>query len=116
MSSTTPHLPTDVLKRFYLQLLCPYSSKGSKYPRRNWLPSKVESAIEIVIEKFLDRDGFKYMACGRREGSKSWDLVIVLDDDYDEEKLRQRPLGEIHSTVLWVMDVLEGPDVWERVA
>ena len=93
MSSTTPHLPTDVLKRFYLQLLCPYSSKGSKYPGTNWLPSKVESAIEIVIEKFLDRDGFKYMACGRREGSKSWDLVIVLDDDYDEEKLRQKPLG-----------------------
>lgn len=80
-------------------------------------PSKVDVAIEVIIEECLDREGFKYMACGRREGHEiSWPLVIVLDDDYDEETLKQRPLGEIHSSVLWVMGVLEGPHVWERVA
>jgi hypothetical protein len=80
-------------------------------------PSKIEVAIEAVIEECLDREGFKYMACGLREGPEaSWALVVVLDDDYDEETLRQRPLGELHSSVLWVMDVLEGPKVWERVA
>ena len=37
-----------------------------------------------------------------------------LDDDRDEEKLRQRPLGEIHSSLSCgypVKDVLEGPDI-----
>ena len=80
-------------------------------------PSKVDVAIEVIIQQFLDRTGFKYMACGHWEGHEvTRPLVIVLDDDRDEEKSRQRPLGEIHLSVLWVMDVLEGPDVWERAA
>jgi len=68
-------------------------------------PSKVEAAIQVVRQEFLDRTGFKYLACGRREGHKN--LVIVLDDDYNEENLRHRSLGEIHSSILWVKDVLD---------
>ena len=40
---------------------------------------KIDVAIDVVIQQFLDRDGFKYIACGHRVGHD-----IVLDDDYDE--------------------------------
>jgi hypothetical protein len=70
-------------------------------------PSKVDAMmIEVVIQQCLDRTGFKYMmACGHREGHEiTRPLVVVLDDDSYEEKLGQRPLGEIHSSVLWVKE------------
>lgn len=80
-------------------------------------PFKVDAAIDVVIEQFLDCDGFMYIACGLRAGHEiTRPLVIVLDEDYDEEKLKKRPLGELHSSVKWVKDVLDGPDVWERTA
>ena len=41
-------------------------------------------------------------------------LVIVLDDDNDEETLRQRPLGDIHPSILRAEEILEGPHVWKR--
>jgi len=76
---------------------------------------KVDVAITIILEQCLDRADFKYIACGYREGHKvTWPLVIVLDDGFDEQALRKRPLGKIHQSVQWVMDVLDGPDVWER--
>jgi hypothetical protein len=79
--------------------------------------AKVDVAINIIIEQYLDRAGFKYIACGLREGHRvNWPLVIVLDDGFDEQALRESPLGEIHWSVQWVMDVLDGPDVWERSA
>ena len=79
-------------------------------------PSKVDIAIVIVVVEHLDRDGFKFIACGDRPGHRiTRPLVIVLDDDDDEEALRQRPLGDIHPSILRVMEILEGPDVWENV-
>ncbi len=80
-------------------------------------PSKVDVAISIVIEKFLNRDGFKFLACGDRPDHKiTRPLVIVLDDDDDEEKLRQRQLPDIDQSILTMKGILEGPDVWERSA
>jgi hypothetical protein len=41
-------------------------------------------------------------------------LVIVLDHDNDLEALKNRPLGEIHPSIIRVQSVLDGPGVWER--
>ncbi len=77
-------------------------------------PSGVDFAINIVIAE-LDRDGFKFLACGDLPGHKiTRPLVIVLDDDNDEEMLRQRPLGDIHPSILRAEEILEGPHVWKR--
>jgi len=55
----------------------------------------VDVAINVVIEE-LDRDGFKFIACGDRPAHKiTRPLAIVLDDDNDEGTLRQRTLGDI---------------------
>jgi hypothetical protein len=40
-------------------------------------PSKVDAAIEVIIQEFLDRDGFKYMACGLREGHEEARLIGI---------------------------------------
>ena len=78
--------------------------------------SIVDVAIDIVI-KDLDRDGFRFIACGDRPDQEiTRPLVIVLDDDDDEETLRQRQLGDIHPTILRAKEILEGPDVWARSA
>jgi hypothetical protein len=77
----------------------------------------VDVAIDIIIEEHLNRDGFKFIACGDPPGHEiTRPLVIVIDDDNDEETLRQRPLGDIHPSILRVKEILEGPDVWERSA
>ena len=78
---------------------------------------KVDAAIQIVIQDNLDRDGFKYLACGTRpEHEVTRPLVIVLDDDNDLEVLKGRSLGNVDQSILRVKDILEGPDVWERSA
>lgn len=91
--------------------------KGFKISRQKMAtivdPSRVDAAITIVIEHFLDRDGFKDLACGDGP-NQNLSLVIVLDEDDDEETLRQRSLGDIHPSILKVKEILEGPDVWER--
>jgi hypothetical protein len=77
--------------------------------------SKVDNVIRHVIMEDLDRDGFKYLACGTRHGHEATEpLVIVLDDDDDLEALKQRPLGDVHPSIRRVEVILEGPDVWER--
>jgi hypothetical protein len=78
---------------------------------------KVDAAIQFVIQDNLDRDGFKYLACGTRPDLEvTRPLVIVLDDDNNLEALKDRPLGDIDPSILRVRDILEGPDVWERSA
>jgi hypothetical protein len=79
--------------------------------------SKVDAVIRHVIREDLDRDGFKYLACGSRpDDEDTRPIVIVLDDDDDLEALKQRPLGDVDPSIRRVQVILEGPDVWERSA
>src|SRR5882757_6293775 len=81
--------------------------------------SKVDTAIRHIIKEDLqvDRDCFKYLACGTRPDHEvTRPLVIVLDDDDDLEALKQRPLGDVDPSILRMLVILEGPDVWERSA
>ena len=53
------------------------------------LKSAVDAAIRFFIQNNLDRDGFKYLACGTRpEHEVTWPLVIVLDNDNNLEGLK----------------------------
>ena len=74
----------------------------------------VDAAIQFVIQGNLDRDGFKYLACGTRPVHEvtwpSW-LVIVLDSDKDFEGLSKGGRWATWS-ILRVQDIFEGPDVW----
>jgi hypothetical protein len=81
--------------------------------------SKVDNAIRHILDEDLEanRDCFKYLACGSRPDHEvTMPLVIVLDDDDDLEALKRRPLGDIDPSILRMLVVLEGPDVWERSA
>jgi hypothetical protein len=73
----------------------------------------VNSATQWILKENIDREGFKYAACGTGPNN-GCPLVIVLDDDNDLEALKNRPLGEIHPSILRVKSVLDRPDVWER--
>lgn len=78
---------------------------------------QVDAAIQFIVQDNLDRDGFKYLACGTRpEHEVTRPLVIVLDDDDNLEVLKGRSLGDVDLSILRVQDILEGPDVWERSA
>jgi hypothetical protein len=80
---------------------------------------KVNVAIRCIVRDKLNRDGFLYVACGSQpDKGVTYTLVIVLDQDNDLEALKKRDLGEIDPSILGalVVQVLEGPDVWERSA
>ena len=81
------------------------------------LKSAVDGAIRFFIQNNLDRDGFKYLACGTRpEHEVTWPLpvVIVLDNDNNLEGLKLEravvdSLGDVDQSILRVQDIL---DVW----
>ena len=75
----------------------------------------VDHVIKFILYENLDRDHFKYIACGDRPGHEiTRPMVIVLDHDNDLEALKARPLGDVNQSILRMESVLEGPDVWER--
>ncbi|KIL58785.1 hypothetical protein M378DRAFT_15257 [Amanita muscaria Koide BX008] len=74
----------------------------------------VEMAIHLTI-RYLNRDAFLFIGCGLKpDGGRQ--LVVVLDVDYEKDKLKERPLKPLDSSLNNVMPVLDGPDIWERVA
>ena len=74
----------------------------------------METAIHLTI-RYLDRDAFVFIGCGLKpDGGRQ--LVVVLDVDYEEDKLEERPLKPLDSSLNNVMPVLDGPDIWERAA
>jgi len=74
----------------------------------------VETAIHYTI-RYLDRDVYLFIGCGL-EPDGECQLVVVLDVDYEEDKLKGRLLKPLDSSLNNVMPVLDGPDIWERVA
>jgi hypothetical protein len=75
------------------------------------------SAIHETIRWLeRDRDGFMFIACGIKPDQPHRMLVIVLDEDYDEDALRGRPTKPFSPSLTAVFPVVDGPDVWERVA
>ncbi|KAM6497576.1 hypothetical protein JOM56_008049 [Amanita muscaria] len=74
----------------------------------------VETAIHLTI-RYLDRDAFLFICCGLKpDGGRQ--LVVVLDVDDEEDKLKERSLKPLDSSLNNVMPVLDGPDIWERAA
>jgi len=73
---------------------------------------EVETAIHFTI-RYIDRDAFLTIDCGLLpDGGRR--LVVVLDEDDEEDKLKERPLKPFDSSLNEVMPVLDGPDIWER--
>lgn len=74
---------------------------------------KVDAAI-LAMVKTLDRGSYIRIDTGHVPNDGSHPLVIVLDMDSDEEKLKERPLGEVDPTFEWMGEVLNGPSVWKK--
>ena len=73
------------------------------------LKSAVDAAIRFFIQNNLDRDGFKYLACGTRppEHEVTWPLAIILDNDINLEGLKLEravvdSLGDVDQSILRV--------------
>jgi hypothetical protein len=73
----------------------------------------VERGVKGTIG-WLDRDEFLFIACGIKDGTRR--LVIVLDVDEDEDKLKGRPSKALDSSLNAALPVLDGPDIWVRTA
>jgi hypothetical protein len=57
---------------------------------------------------------FLFIACGMKPDG-GCRLVVVLDIDYEEDRLKERPLKPLDSSFNNVMPFLDGSDIWERV-
>jgi hypothetical protein len=73
----------------------------------------VDAAI-LAMVKFLDRGSYLCIDTGYLPLDGSHPLVIVLDADSDEEKLKGRPLYDVDQTFEWMGEVLNGPSVWKK--
>ena len=74
---------------------------------------RVNEAVIAIVE-FLDRRSYICVDTGYMPNDGSYPLVIVLDMDSDEEKLKKRPLREVDPTFEWMRSVLNGPSVWKK--
>ncbi|KAF8880321.1 hypothetical protein BD779DRAFT_1676015 [Infundibulicybe gibba] len=70
-------------------------------------------AVEETI-RYIDRDAYLFIGGGVRPGQDVFEIVIVLDESNNEDKLRGRELGPLDPSILAAMCVLEGPSVWLR--
>lgn len=82
---------------------------------------EVDDYIRIIIHD-LNRSGYKFIGAvhernppGQQpDGRTHLAVLIILDEGYDEEELRQRELGAVDDTIEVARPhVLVGPDVWE---
>ncbi|KIJ38204.1 hypothetical protein M422DRAFT_259108 [Sphaerobolus stellatus SS14] len=81
-------------------------------------PHRVESLVDTILRTALDDDGYEALAVGNRvdhDDGRSV-FILVLDDDYDLEKLKERPLPKLlHWSVERIMLVLDGPHVYKPI-
>jgi hypothetical protein len=73
----------------------------------------VDAAI-VTMVKYLDRSSYIRISTGYVPHDESHALVIVLDMDSDEDKLKERPLREVDPTFEWMGKALNGPSIWEE--
>jgi hypothetical protein len=75
-------------------------------------PTKAQRIIDRISEQ-LSNDAFLGLAVAYKHGSTDRAVsILVLDDDFDEPSLKDRPLKPLHPDVLRYMEVFTGPDVW----
>jgi hypothetical protein len=77
----------------------------------------VDAGIRVVVQQ-LERSAYIDIVTGYEQpssdGKRHLALIIALDIDTDEEKLREKPLGTIDETIqIALPHTLVGPDVWE---
>ncbi|PPQ85924.1 hypothetical protein CVT25_014801 [Psilocybe cyanescens] len=76
-------------------------------------PSKVLSIIGFVLERIVNSEADVALTVVYKPGAENEMLsVIVIDDDFDEEKLKNRPMRPLHPELDQYMNILTGPCVW----
>ncbi|KIJ38202.1 hypothetical protein M422DRAFT_259106 [Sphaerobolus stellatus SS14] len=82
------------------------------------LPRKVDSIVNLILRTVLDDEGYEALAVGNRvdhDDGRSV-FILVLDDDDDLEKLKERPLPKpLHWSIERIMLVLDGPHVYKPI-
>jgi len=77
----------------------------------------VEAGIDVVVQR-LNRDGYLKLVAGyegwRPDGNRRLAMIIALEIDDDEERLRKKELGPIDESISVALPhTLVGPGVWE---
>jgi len=77
----------------------------------------VEAGIHVVVER-LNRDAYLKIVTGYEgrdpDGNRNVEMIIALEFDKDEERLRKKELGTIDESIsIALPHTLVGPDVWE---
>jgi hypothetical protein len=77
----------------------------------------VDAGIRVVVER-LNRSAYINIVTGYEppspDGKRHLALVIALEIDDDEERLKKKELGVIDETIRVALPhTLVGPDVWE---
>lgn len=80
-------------------------------------PRNVDVHVRAIAKTALDDEAYEALAVARRMDDKGKVVfVLVLDDDDDLEKLRERPLpNPLHPSIEKIMVVLDGPDVYNTI-
>ncbi|PFH51102.1 hypothetical protein AMATHDRAFT_47377 [Amanita thiersii Skay4041] len=108
LSATTP-ISAEYIKGYRISRE-KISSKAGLEPGAREIANYVKAAMRLV-----NRDDYSLLAWGKKPGGEV-ETVFVVDSDFDENKLRERPLVPHRSSLEAAMVVLEGPDIWQRVA
>ncbi|KIJ46956.1 hypothetical protein M422DRAFT_249701 [Sphaerobolus stellatus SS14] len=76
--------------------------------------ARVDVITTLIIQTVLDEDGYLSLTTAYTIATpKRLVVVIALDDDGDKERLMKKPLPPLHPSLERILDVLDGPDVYE---
>ncbi|KIJ46952.1 hypothetical protein M422DRAFT_29128 [Sphaerobolus stellatus SS14] len=75
---------------------------------------EVNVITTLIIKTVIDEDAYLSLTTAYIIGTpKRLVVVIALDDDGDKERLMKKPLPPLHPSLERILDVLDGPDVYE---
>ncbi|PPQ92163.1 hypothetical protein CVT25_008788 [Psilocybe cyanescens] len=75
-------------------------------------PSKVFRTIGYALERIVNSEADVLFTAVQAPDVEDGLTIIVIDDDFEEEKLKNRPMRTLHPELDQYMNILTGPCVW----
>ncbi|KIJ39210.1 hypothetical protein M422DRAFT_32845 [Sphaerobolus stellatus SS14] len=76
---------------------------------------RANTCVDAILETALPDDAYVSVTPACLNGTEEIVAVIVLDDDFNKERLQKKPLPRLHPSIERIMEVLDGQDVWEKL-
>ncbi|KIJ41520.1 hypothetical protein M422DRAFT_255428 [Sphaerobolus stellatus SS14] len=76
---------------------------------------KANICVDAILKTALPDDAYVSVTPGYLDDKQEIVAVIILDDDFDKERLQKKPLPPLDPSIERIMEVLDGPGVWEKL-